>query len=256
MGIKEDAVTLLVSLATYGKEPDDPNRGTYQFPSAELPGLTGLTPNRINDAADYLAARGLVKLLKALGSHPFNFIIISVTTQGRVAAEERTGAPQAHEIDKLISLYNRGKLDADLSRVLAQHKSASIPVALCMLDIDHFKTFNDNYGHQSGDQVLKSTAAVLRNTVGNKGTCYRYGGEELCAILPNYTLAEVEPLAERIRASIENSSVGTLPKVTVSLGVALTERAGYDATALLKAADGALYAAKREGRNRVVVAAP
>jgi diguanylate cyclase (GGDEF)-like protein len=140
-------------------------------------------------------------------------------------------------------------------RVLSQHKSASISVALCMLDIDHFKTFNDNHGHQAGDDVLNNVAAVLRNTVGNKGMCYRYGGEELCAILPNYTRAEAEPLAERIRAGIENSPVGALPKVTVSLGVALTETAGYDVTALLKAADDALYAAKRQGRNRVILAA-
>jgi hypothetical protein len=67
MGIKEDAVTLLVSLATYGNSPDDPNLGNYQFQSAELQEITGLTPNRLNDAADYLSARGLVKLLKALG---------------------------------------------------------------------------------------------------------------------------------------------------------------------------------------------
>jgi diguanylate cyclase (GGDEF)-like protein len=251
MGIREDAVTVLVTLATYGKRPDDPERGKYQFNATEAVELTGLTPSRLNDALDYLASRAMAKTLKAQGTH----IIIGLSAEGRLEAEKFSGTPQAHETDQLLTLYNRGKFEADLPRILAQHAEGRFPVALCMLDIDHFKSFNDNHGHQSGDKVLQNTAVVLRDVVGNKGNCYRYGGEELSVILPNYTRAEVDPLAERIRAGIESSPVGALPRVTVSIGVALTETTGYAAQALVKSADDALYAAKGAGRNRVVIAA-
>jgi diguanylate cyclase (GGDEF)-like protein len=253
MGIREDAVTILAALATYEQTPDDPNRGNYEFKSEEMPGLTGLTPNRVNDGVEFLASRGLVELLRYLGTHPFTFGTITLTAEGRLESEKYTGVPQPQDTDKMLALLNRGKFDADLPRVLSQYDKTAFPVALCMLDIDHFKAFNDNYGHQSGDKVLQHTATLLRNIVGSKGSCYRYGGEELCVILPNYTRSEVEPLAERIRAGIENLRLDGLPQVTVSLGVAITETTGYEAKGLIEAADDHLYKAKNSGRNRIAL---
>jgi diguanylate cyclase (GGDEF)-like protein len=249
MGIKESGIKLLVVLADYGKGPDDPDRGRYEFGGAELPELTNLKINDINDAAEYLEKLGCVKLDKYMGTHPYAFGHISLTPHGRMEAEKFSGQPQAHEIDPLLQLFNRGCLDSDLPNLAGQCKAAGLPLAVIMIDLDHFKTFNDNYGHAAGDLVLTSTASSLRNVVGAKGKCYRYGGEELFVILPNYTKEEILPLAERIRLAISSIKLEGLPPVSASLGVAISECSGYDAKELCSEGDKALYAAKDAGRN-------
>jgi diguanylate cyclase (GGDEF)-like protein len=256
VGIEQNAIRVLVMMAEYEKQPDDPNRGHYSFQAKELSELMGLRPVDINDAVDWLHGLGRVNVLRALGTQPYSFVQVSLTITGRLRAEEHSGKPQAHEIDPLLQIRNRGAFDLDLRLILGQCQLAKTPIALLMIDLDHFKTFNDNHGHIVGDRVLKATAATVRNVVGTKGNCYRYGGEELVALLPNYSSAEVLPLAERIRTSIASIQLDALPQITVSVGVSLSDLAGYDPTGLLNAADRALYAAKNAGRNVVVIDSP
>ena len=156
--------------------------------------------------------------------------------------------------DELTGLSNRKHFGAALERCLADAGGGDI--ALLILDIDHFKKFNDNYGHQTGDQVLRLVAAALRQSARNQDTAARYGGEEFAVIVPDATLEQAARLAERIRVSVMNKelvrrSTGEhLGRITVSVGVAILHRADTAET-LIARADMCLYAAKRAGRNAV-----
>jgi len=126
-----------------------------------------------------------------------------------------------------------------------------------LLDVDHFKVFNDNFGHGVGDQVLRLMAKVLREKVRAQDLPARYGGEELIAVLPDADLATCTEIAERIRRAIaecritRRSTGETLPNISVSIGVA-QYRMGEAITDLIERCDRALYLAKGGGRNRVV----
>jgi diguanylate cyclase (GGDEF)-like protein len=251
MGIEENAIRVLVTIADYGQQPNDTSRGRYELGGKELTDLTDLQANDLSDAVDLLDSRGLVKLRRFLGTHPYTFGTVGLKPEGRQVAEKHSGKPQLHEIDPLLQIRNRGAFDADLRLILKKCEPGKVPVALLMIDIDHFKPFNDDHGHQAGDRVLKETAITISKVVGTKGNCYRYGGEEMVVLLPNYTHEEALPLAERIRTSIASIQLAGLPQVTVTMGLSLTEPAGYDPDGLLKAADDALYAGKNAGRNVV-----
>jgi diguanylate cyclase (GGDEF)-like protein len=125
-----------------------------------------------------------------------------------------------------------------------------------MVDLDDFKHVNDTYGHQQGDEVLAHVAAALRHVSRDLDTAARYGGEELAVILPQTDASGAELLAERMREAVESLQVprvggtGTL-SVTASFGVASVPESGFDRGELIAAADAALYAAKRGGKNRV-----
>lgn len=253
MGIKENAIKVLVTMAEYGKKPNDPDRGRYNFAAKEFSQLTGLHPNDLSDAIDFLDSQGYVKALRYLGTRPYSFGGAVLTTEGRLEAEKYSGKPQVQEIDALLQIRNRGVYDSDFPRIVGQCQMEKLPAACLMIDLDNFKSFNDNHGHDAGDAVLKAAAASVRNTLGSKGTCYRYGGEEIVVILPNYTRAEAVPLAERIRITVASIELTGLPRITVSIGVGLTESVGYKPEDLFRAADNALYAAKHEGRNTVKV---
>jgi diguanylate cyclase (GGDEF)-like protein len=127
-----------------------------------------------------------------------------------------------------------------------------------MLDIDHFKRCNDTYGHDAGDMLLRALGAVLLTYAQDTATACRYGGEEFILVLPGTSLDVARQRAEEIRIAIHELAVNyqryTLAAVTLSLGVAAFPDHGVTADDLIKAADYALYQAKREGRNRVVVA--
>jgi diguanylate cyclase (GGDEF)-like protein len=236
-------------MADYVKQPDDPNRGRYSFSGKELSELLGLQPFDVSDAVDMLSKRGYAKGIYHLGTYPYSFGGVCLTPEGRLEAEKYSGKPQAHEVDAPLQIRNRGAFDADSRLVLEQHKSAQIPVALLMVDIDDFKPFNDEHGHPAGDLVLKETASAMRNVIGSKGTCYRYGGDEFVVILPNYTHAEVIPLAERIRSSVASIRLPGLPQIAVSVGVGVSELHGYDPGVLLAAADDAMYAVKHSSKG-------
>ena len=160
--------------------------------------------------------------------------------------------------DALTGLYNRWyvmeKIESEMNRSL-RHGS---PVALLMLDIDHFKRINDSFGHAAGDQVLKSFGQVLRESCRVYDVPGRYGGEEFCIVLPETRVGSTTAVAERIRQRLASSRFdvgGDRVAITASIGIA-----GMDANdglvssaALIERADRALYSAKNHGRNRVEV---
>ncbi|MHC4050969.1 GGDEF domain-containing protein [Bradyrhizobium sp. 25ACV] len=158
--------------------------------------------------------------------------------------------------DTLTGLANRRALDEFLRKAQATAAWGE-PLSVLMLDIDHFKTFNDNFGHGVGDQVLRLMAKVLREKVRQQDLPARYGGEELIAVLPDADLATCAEIAEHIRhalaeCTITRRSTGeVLPSISVSIGVA-QYRAGEAITDLIERCDRALYLAKGSGRNRVV----
>ncbi len=159
--------------------------------------------------------------------------------------------------DPLTGLNNRRYLWDFLRRDLLRARRAVLPVAAILFDIDHFKRFNDTWGHEAGDRVLKSAAKVVKQNVRGSDIACRYGGEEFVVILPEATLKVAIDRAEKIRHGIEEmklTSTGKpLDRVTASFGIALFPTHAGDEEALLRAADEALYQAKAGGRNRVQV---
>ncbi len=173
-------------------------------------------------------------------------------------ARAETAAPSASEqdeVDDRLPLWRRRVFDRDLAALLAAAVARQEPLALVMIDLDHFKRVNDTYGHPAGDEVLLSVARAVTRRLGRKGRAYRYGGEELALLLPTYSVEEALGLAERIRKDIAAEVIGTHAlRVTASFGAA--EYPESAPAVLLEQADRALYAAKAAGRNCVRGPAP
>ncbi|MBV5308195.1 diguanylate cyclase, partial [Chromatium okenii] len=161
--------------------------------------------------------------------------------------------------DLLTGLFNRRYLDETLPRELNRCQRRGETLAVAMLDVDHFKRFNDHYGHDAGDAVLQAIGKLLRENIRASDLACRYGGEELTLVLPDTHLEMAQQRLEKLRCAIMQLRVlyqgGELPAITVSIGVAVTDGKAIDAIALLKQADAALYRAKKGGRNRVMIAA-
>ncbi|MBA3261547.1 MAG: diguanylate cyclase [Thermoleophilaceae bacterium] len=163
--------------------------------------------------------------------------------------------------DELTGLANLRAFHTILEREIERSRRFSTPLALVMLDLDHFKQVNDEYGHQQGDEVLSLVADVLRDFSRDIDAPARYGGEELAVILPQTDSEGAEQLAERIREAVERLEVpvvdgkGSL-RLQASFGVAALPESAVTREGLIAAADAALYRAKRAGRNRVERAEP
>jgi diguanylate cyclase len=159
--------------------------------------------------------------------------------------------------DPLTQLANRKFFDTALETAIADARAKNEPLSLMMTDIDHFKKFNDNFGHLTGDQVLRLVATSVKQNVKGQDTAARYGGEEFAIILPNTVLRSAITVADHIRRAVmtkelmKRSTGQHLGRVTISIGVAVLH-AGDNSQSLIERADGCLYAAKRNGRNRVV----
>ena len=126
------------------------------------------------------------------------------------------------------------------------------------IDLDHFKALNDRYGHSGGDDVLTAFVAVVHDNIRPTDFLFRLGGEEFCCLLPFTDTDDAFQVAQRIRCALEAKGVqvaGAPVDVTVSIGIASTDAFGYDVDTLVRRADMAVYSAKRQGRNRVVIAA-
>jgi diguanylate cyclase (GGDEF)-like protein len=159
--------------------------------------------------------------------------------------------------DPLTGLYNRRYLEETLERELNRAKRRNLPLGVIMLDIDHFKRFNDTFGHEGGDVLLRELGQFLQTSVRREDIACRYGGEEFTLVLPEVSLEMIQQRAETLRAGARELNVRyrgqTLSAITVSLGAAAYPEHGATAETLVRAADGALYRAKREGRDRVAV---
>lgn len=156
--------------------------------------------------------------------------------------------------DGLTGLYNHKKIQEILSDLLHKYKKTPKEFCVFMLDIDHFKRFNDTYGHKIGDAVLKKVSGIMAKTVKDKDYCGRYGGEEFIAIIQDVTLEKGIDVAQRIRKNIEKSHLDVgkeVTNITVSLGVSHFPSMGNERDVLIKKADQGLYKAKESGRNRV-----
>lgn len=161
-------------------------------------------------------------------------------------------------VDPLTGLYNRRYFDESLRRELVRANRLKAPLAIVMIDLDHFKRINDTYGHDGGDMVLKAAAKAIRERARASDIACRYGGEELVLVLPECSAHDAAACAEKIRQSIGAISLshsGTvISGVSASFGIAAWPVHGTEGNELIKTADHALYAAKKTGRNKVVIA--
>lgn len=159
--------------------------------------------------------------------------------------------------DPLTGLGNRKYFDRMIGIAVQSALASGEPLSLLLLDIDHFKSFNDSYGHLTGDQVLRLVGLSLKQTIKGQDITARYGGEEFAVVLPNTSLRQALTVADHIRRAVmakelkKKSTGEILGRVTISVGVSILKQ-GEDTDALIERADACLYAAKRNGRNRVI----
>jgi diguanylate cyclase (GGDEF)-like protein len=160
--------------------------------------------------------------------------------------------------DGLTGLFNRRYLEETLSREIHRAIREQAPLSIIFIDIDHFKSFNDEYGHEAGDAVLRELGAFLTAQIRYEDIACRYGGEEFVIVMPDAAIGIAQGRAEGIRAGVKGMHIQvggkTLPGIALSLGVSAIPEFEASGEILLRAADAALYQAKAEGRDRVVVA--
>ncbi len=159
--------------------------------------------------------------------------------------------------DPLTGLGNRKYFDRSIEAAVQAALASDEPLSLLMFDIDHFKSFNDSYGHLTGDQVLRLVGMSLKQTIKGQDITARYGGEEFAVLLPNTAIRQALTVADHIRRAVmakelkKKSTGEILGRVTISVGVSML-RPDDDTDSLIERADACLYIAKRNGRNRVV----
>jgi diguanylate cyclase (GGDEF)-like protein len=175
-----------------------------------------------------------------------SFCFVSLVIHGFFRMEHRIA------YDPLLKIYNRDYC----SRIITEQANLNVapPFGVAMIDIDHFKQFNDTYGHQAGDAVLHAVSQAVHRGAGPDGIACRYGGEELAVFFPQKTSSEVTEIIEKIRKDIEKTKTSFGRKtiaVTISVGVSYREHYSQPIVDVIQTADKALYAAKEEGRNRV-----
>lgn len=182
-------------------------------------------------------------------------VLLVAMNKERLELDQRMKA----QTDALTGVLNRRAFDHRGVRLVQRHEHDGAPLCLAVLDIDRFKALNDRHGHRGGDDVLVRVAALIHECLRPTDLLFRIGGEEFCCLIPSTGIDEAQWIAERVRAAIEaevfalkDGEVG----VTASIGIASTEHCGYEVDVLMHHADEALYRAKRQGRNRVIVAPP
>lgn len=224
--------------------------------------ISGSRPARFYLLAwGFFLAGSIVFLLKTFGTLPHTFfthhgwqlgslvemVLLSMTLSSRMNELKHQS-----RTDSLTLLGNRRLFDDKLRNELAVAKHLRRPLSLLVLDIDHFKAYNDRHGHVQGDEAIKIVANSLRRHTRKPYTACRFGGEEFTVILPGVDEPEAARLAERLRASVQEALAGDLA-ITISVGYASLSQASFEsAEKMFEAADFALYSAKQAGRNRVM----
>lgn len=211
-------------------------------------------PEGYGDAAHISLAQGLTFMLAFVAMLGVGFGFVLAVLERSV---ERMQEMATH--DGLTGCINRIAFDAMLVNALQRGVRAGEPVSLVMLDLDHFKAVNDQFGHRAGDAVLRSFADIVRANLRTSDVLARVGGEEFAVILPGTDAVGAAHAAESVRAAVQSACVnnpqGGIIRVTVSAGVACAQgKSPIGADQLYQRADGALYRAKAAGRNRVAVA--
>ncbi len=229
-------------------EPHD-GRPYICFPilaHGETVGLMHLRARCDTDKAAFMASRKLAQM----SAEQISMAIANVRMRDQLQDQSIR--------DPLTGLYNRRHLTESLRRSLNARHSTGAPLAVVAIDVDHFKRFNDNHGHDAGDMVLRAVAAALAQLCDRDELACRIGGEELMVMLPATTIPEAMIRAEAMRAAVEAVTVRygekTLPRITISLGVAVAPDHGILPQDLMLVADDALYKAKAAGRNQVMLA--
>ena len=185
-------------------------------------------------------------------------ILRSIAPQIAVAIDHANLKSETGELrqlsvtDALTGLVNRRYLEERLTEEVKRSNRHGYPMAFLMIDVDFFKSYNDEFGHMEGDKALKVVANALKETLRGADIAARYGGEEFSILLPQTTPEEAKTIAERVRQRVENTEFPRR-KITISIGIANCSPALNSCENLISAADKALYEAKRKGRNKVQI---
>jgi len=167
-----------------------------------------------------------------------------------IAVEKRAEELAHRRLDPLTALFDRGSFDADLAH--ASEYTNAHPLSLLVIDLDKFKTINDSYGHEAGDEVLKKVANVIRPACRGNGSCYRYGGDEMTVLLPGHNLERATDVAEQIRVGIAELKFEKSPEgITASIGVTSYPEVTKASNDIFSDADAMVYQAKEDGGNVV-----
>ena len=188
----------------------------------------------------------------------FALIVVVVIVAVRISSKQFQQVSRLSIIDEVSGIYNRRYFDMVLEEEWKRSMREYTQLSLLMIDIDYFKDYNDNFGHQMGDVCLFTIGKILSSQLKRASDfTARYGGEEFVIVLPNTSMEHARLLAERLRRSVEEARIKSgndtvSPWVTVSVGVATaTAEFGQDFSLLVRAADSCLYESKRKGRNKV-----
>ena len=214
---------------------------------------------RLSGAARRVAGGDLEVSVPTLGSGELAQLTFMFNDMVRRLRDGRQELERLSVTDPLTGLANRRRLESEIEREVLRSDRMGHRFVVLMLDVDHFKKFNDTYGHQAGDEILKRLARILQDLVREVDTAARYGGEEFMLVLTETPEAEAAKVAERIRLKVSEERFspqngGAQVGVTISIGLAEFPADGKTPETIVAAADQALYRAKEAGRNRVALA--
>jgi diguanylate cyclase (GGDEF)-like protein len=210
------------------------------------------------DWPSFIAFVFFTSMLGVISNHINRQNLNQIDQQTRQLRESEAQLRELSVRDPLTTLFNRRYMEETLDRELRRAERKQLPLGIIMIDLDHFKYFNDTYGHAAGDELLRQAGSALRACLRGYDIACRYGGEEFILLLPEASQEATLERAEQLRNDIKQLSFyaesQVFEPVTLSLGVAVYPDHGANREAILAAADSAMYRAKREGRDRVAIA--
>lgn len=230
-------------------------RVKHMYPNISRAILSGQID--LASVADALNAHDIHKFFLKPWENDYLLLQILEAVQMHRTLTEKAHFERLSNTDPITQLNNHRFFQDELRRQIEFAKRDAKPMALVMLDVDHFKSFNDRFGHPEGDRLLYGLATVLKALTAGVGTAARYGGEEFALILPGFDAKKAFALTDKIRLHLEKHAFAGLTSsqayMTMSGGVASFPADGAEASLLIESADRALYQAKRQGRNQIVV---